>query len=63
MRGQIVEHVFGTMKEAIGYGGGFLLKGLEKVSGEFSLIALSYNIKRVQNVLGIRTMIQLLNQA
>lgn len=61
-RGQIVEHVFGTMKEAIGYGGGFLLKGLEKVSGEFSMIALSYNIKRVQKILGIKTMIQLLNQ-
>lgn len=61
-RGQIVEHVFGTMKEAIGYGGGFLLKGLEKVSGEFSLMALSYNIKRVQSVLGIITMIELLKQ-
>ena len=62
-RGQIVEHVFGTMKSAIGYGGGFLLKGLEKVKGEFSLIALSYNIKRVQNVLGVKTMIEMLNQA
>ncbi|MCX6157376.1 MAG: IS1182 family transposase [Ignavibacteriae bacterium] len=61
-RGQIVEHVFGTMKEAIGYGGGFLLKGLEKVSGEFSLIALSYNIKRVQSVLGVITMIEILKQ-
>ena len=38
-------------------------KGLEKVKGEFSLIALSYNIKRVQNVLGVKTMIELLNQA
>lgn len=61
-RSQIVEHVFGTMKETIGYGGGFLLKGLEKVRGEFSLIALSYNIKRVLNVLGTKAMIQLLNQ-
>ena len=62
-RGQIVEHVFGTMKEAIGYGGGFLLKGLKKVNGEFNLIALSYNIRRVMNILGIKTMIEMLNQA
>jgi transposase len=62
-RGQIVEHIFGTIKEAIGFGGGFLLKGLEKVNGEFSLITLSYNIRRVQNILGIKNMIIMLNQA
>lgn len=61
-RGQVVEHIFGTMKKTMGYGGGFLLKGLEKVKGEFSLIALSYNLKRVQNILGIKTMIEMLNQ-
>lgn len=60
-RSQIVEHVFGTIKESLGYGGGFLLKGLEKVSCEFSLIALSYNIKRVQNILGVKAMIEMLN--
>ena len=51
-RGSIVEHIFGTIKQSYGYGGGFLLKSLEKVKGEFSLMALVYNIKRVQNVLG-----------
>ena len=62
-RSSIVEHIFGTMKQSYGYGGGFLLKGIEKVKGEFSLMGLVYNIKRVQNILGVRTMIESLQQA
>lgn len=62
-RSSIVEHIFGTMKQSFGYGGGFLLRSLEKVKGEFSLMALVYNIKRVQNILGVRMMIKSLQQA
>lgn len=50
-RQEINEHIFGTIKRKWGY---YYtnLKGLEKVNGEHSLICLSYNIKRVINILG-----------
>jgi len=50
-RKMIVEHPFGTIKRHMGLGD-FLTKGLVSVNGEFSLIALSYNIKRAYNILG-----------
>ena len=31
--------------------GAFLMRGLEKVRGEFSLTALAYNIRRVLNLI------------
>ncbi len=44
-RREVVEHVFGTLKQ---WGhGDFLMRGLEKVTGEFHLSALAYNLKRV----------------
>jgi hypothetical protein len=33
--------------------GYFLLKGLAKVRGEFSLTVLAYNLKRVCNIVGV----------
>jgi len=33
--------------------GYFLLKGLWKVRGEFSLTSLAYNLKRVINIVGV----------
>ncbi len=33
--------------------GYFLLKGLTKVRGEFSLTVLAYNLKRVLNLVGV----------
>ena len=42
----MVEHPFGTMKRAMN-AGYTLLKGKNKVKGEFGIIALTYNIKRV----------------
>jgi len=30
--------------------GAFLMRGLEKVRGEFSLTALAYNLRRVHNI-------------
>jgi hypothetical protein len=46
LRKELVEHPFGTIKRGFGYEH-FLLKGLEKVRTEWSLITLAYNLKRV----------------
>jgi len=45
-RKQTVEPVFGIIKHVIGFRQ-FLLRGLEKVNGEWSLVALAYNFKRL----------------
>jgi transposase len=50
MRQSLVEHPFGTMKHDKGEVS-FLLRGLRKVSGEFSLSVLTYNLRRVLNIL------------
>ena len=51
-RAALAEHPFGTMKRAMDQGY-FLLKGLAKVRGEFSLTVLAYNLKRVLNLVGV----------
>jgi hypothetical protein len=56
-RGSLVEHPFGTMKRGMNQGY-FLMKGLTKVGTEISLTVLSYNIKRVLNILGVQQMIE-----
>lgn len=48
----LAEHPFGTMKRGMDQGY-FLLRGLRKVRGEFSLTVLAYNLKRVINLLGV----------
>jgi transposase len=58
-RKQIVEHVFGSIKFWNGHDY-FLMRGLEKVKAEFSLSALSYNVTRVINLVGIKRMIEAL---
>ena len=50
-RGALVEHPFGTIKRWAGMDH-FLMRGLVKCRGEFSLMTLSTNFKRVVNVLG-----------
>jgi transposase len=50
-RSGIVEHPFGTIKCRAGYRH-FLLRGFNKVRGEWSLMALCYNLTRVLNILG-----------
>lgn len=57
LRQQIVEHPFGTIKRAMD-SGYFLMRGLQKVGAEMSLTVLSYNIKRVVNILGVAKMIE-----
>lgn len=46
LRKMTVEPVFGIIKSALGFRQ-FLLRGLEKVSGEWALVCLGYNIKRL----------------
>lgn len=53
------EHPFGTIKRAMGFSY-FLLKGLRKVTGEFALMCLGYNIKRAKNLLGFNKMMELM---
>jgi hypothetical protein len=48
-RREAVEHPFGTIKQWMNQGA-FLMRGLQKVRGEFSLTALAYNIRRVLNM-------------
>ncbi len=49
LRKQTVEPVFGIMKKCMGFTQ-FHLRGLEKVSGEWQLLALAYNCKRLWNM-------------
>lgn len=53
------EHPFGTIKRAMGFGY-FLLRGLQKVEGEFALMCLGYNLKRAINLLGFNKMMKLM---
>jgi len=50
-RGKIVEHPFGTLKNRCGIHQ-FLMRGLEKCRGEFSLMTMAYNFTRALNILG-----------
>ena len=53
------EHPFGTIKRAMG-ASYFLLRGLRKVTGEFALFCLGYNIERAKNLLGFQKMMELM---
>ena len=50
-RAALVEHPFGTLKRWAGMDH-FLMRGLDRCRGEFSLMVLGYNFKRVVNELG-----------
>lgn len=56
-RGSMVEHPFGTIKYRAGIHH-FLMRGLEKCQGEFSLMVMSYNFTRVMNIIGIKAFIE-----
>lgn len=58
-RKAIVEHPFGTLKCRAGYRH-FLLRGFEKVRGEWSLMALCYNFTHLLNILGINRLIEVI---
>lgn len=62
LRKTLAEHPFGTIKWGMDQGY-FLLKGKRKVTTEFGLTVLSYNLKRVLNILGVEQMISMLAKA
>ena len=51
-RASLAEHPFGTLKLWLGWTH-FLMRGLDKVRAEMDLLMLSYNFKRVLNIIGI----------
>ena len=55
-RAELAEHPFGTLKCRAGYRH-FLVRGFNKVRGEWSLMALCYNFSRVLNILGLDRLI------
>jgi Transposase DDE domain len=55
-RSALAEHPFGTLKCRAGYRH-FLVRGFDKVRGEWSLMALCYNLSRVAGIVGIGTLI------
>jgi len=50
-RASLAEHPFGTLKCRAGYRH-FLVRGFDRVRGEWSLMALCYNFTRVLNIIG-----------
>ena len=59
LRRETVEHPFGTMKWLMAHPR-FLVKGLKKAKAELALGVLSYNLKRVINILGVPALLQAL---
>jgi len=51
-RGALAEHPFGTLKQDLGWSH-FLVRGLEKVSGENALNMLVYDFRRLLNLIGV----------
>jgi len=49
LRQQTVEPVFGIIKAVLGFTG-FSLRGLDKVAGEWDLVSLAYNCKRLHKL-------------
>lgn len=61
-RREMAEHPFGTMKWLMGHPR-FLLRGLLKAKAELALGVLSYNLKRVINILEVPALLQLLRHS
>ncbi|MFX0139619.1 MAG: IS1182 family transposase [Candidatus Hodarchaeota archaeon] len=55
----LVEHPFGTIKHWMDQSY-FLTRGFEKVTAEFSLSVLAYNIKRVLNIIGVKELVEIM---
>ena len=49
LRQRTVEPVFGIVKQAMGFRQ-FILRGIDKVQGEWSLVTLAYNCRRLHNL-------------
>jgi len=50
-RKSTVEPVFGIIKQVMGFRQ-FMLRGLEKVKGEWNLVCIAYNLKRLHTMMG-----------
>ena len=50
----IIEPVFGQIKAGLGFRN-FLLRGLEKMQGEWTLVCLAHNLKRLHGMVGSMT--------
>jgi transposase len=61
-RRELAEHPFGTLKWLMGYPR-FLVRGLRKAKAELALGVLSYNLKRVINIVGVAALLQALQPA
>jgi transposase len=55
-RAELAEHPFGTLKCRAGYRH-FLVRGFDKVRGEWSMMALCYNFSRVLSIIGLDRLI------
>lgn len=55
IRSRLVEHSFGILKQRAGMKH-FLMRGLEKYRGEFSLMVLGFNFTRVLNIIGLQAL-------
>ena len=58
-RKELAEHPFGTIKRGM-FADHVLTRGLQSVTGEFSLVFLAYNLKRVINIMGAKGLIEAL---
>jgi transposase len=61
-RREMVEHPFGIAKWLMGHPR-FLVRGLPKAKAELALVILSFNLKRVINILGVPFLLQALQPA
>jgi transposase len=59
LRKELVEHPFGTIKRSMGHGY-FLMRGKAKVGTEMALTAMTYNLKRAINIVGVKKMLEAL---
>jgi hypothetical protein len=57
LRKNLAEHPFGTIKRTMNQGY-FLMRGLNKLGTEGSLTILAYNLKRLINILRVRTTVE-----
>ena len=55
LRRETVEHPFGTIKARMG-ATHFLMKTLPRVAAEMALHVLAYNLTRVMNIMGVRSL-------
>lgn len=62
LRKALVEHPFGTIKRWFGYTY-FLVKGLDGVRGEWTLITLCYNLKRVLNLVSFADLMKAVRES